>query len=95
MCPAGLAVPKGTVLVRSTLRSIAVLAILGFIITGINLMWTAHEVRIVNESRCSVLASYATIPLPHPVVGNPSIEWEAAFEHIARQRAKDLGCSLN
>ena len=44
-CPAGLPVPRGTVLTRRALRSVAILVVLGLLVTGANLLWTAHEVR--------------------------------------------------
>ena len=50
-CPAGLPVPRGTVLARRTLRSVAVLVLLALLVTGINLLWTAHEVRAFSSSQ--------------------------------------------
>jgi hypothetical protein len=49
-CPAGLPVPRGTVLTRGALRSVAVLVLLALLVTGANLLWTAH---VVNSSRSS------------------------------------------
>ena len=57
------------------------------------MLWTAHVVQGNNQTRCASVEADATIPLPHPVAGNPSREWEAAFEAIQRARAKQLGCS--
>ncbi len=59
VCPAGLAVPPGSVLTRSVLRSVAVLVLLLMAVTGINLWWTAREVRDVNQSRCAVVQEAA------------------------------------
>jgi len=42
-CPAGLPVPRGTVLTRRTLRSVAILVLLGLLVTGANLLWTARQ----------------------------------------------------
>ena len=50
-CPAGLPVPRGTVLARRTLRSVAVLVLLALLVTGANLLWTAHEVRSFQSSQ--------------------------------------------
>ena len=50
-CPAGLPVPRGTVLSRRTLRSVAILVLLGLLVTGANLLWTAHAVRSFQSSQ--------------------------------------------
>jgi hypothetical protein len=55
-CPAGLPVPRGTVLTRRTLRSVAALVLLGLLVTGANLLWTAHA---VNSFRASQRAQTA------------------------------------
>ena len=89
-CPAGLPVPRGTVLTRTTLRSVAVLVVLGLLVTCANLRWTAHVVRSSDQQRCSSVLADATIPLPQ--AASPSRDWEAAFEANARQRARQLGC---
>lgn len=89
-CPAGLPVPRGTVLTRTTLRSVAVLVVLGLLVTGANLLWTAHVVQSSDRQRCASVLADATIPLPQ--AASPSREWEAAFEANARQRARQLGC---
>jgi hypothetical protein len=91
-CPAGLPVPHGTVLTRRTLRSVAFLVLLALAVTGVNLLYTAHAVNSDNQQRCASVLADATIPLPHPIAGNPSREWEAAFEANARHRARQLGC---
>jgi hypothetical protein len=91
-CPAGLPVPRGVVLTRRTLRSFAILAIIGLLMTGANMLWTAREVRVNNQRACSAVVADATIPLPHPVQGNPARLWESRFEANARARARQLGC---
>ena len=88
VCPAGLAVPIGTVLARRTLRSVAILVITGFLITCANLLWTAHVVQADDRARCGTVVADASIPLS----AGPSRQWEAAFEATARQRARQLGC---
>ena len=50
-CPAGLPVPRGTVLTRRTLRSVAILVVLGLLVTGVNLLWTAHAVNSFRVSQ--------------------------------------------
>ena len=50
-CPAGLPVPRGTVLTRWTLRSVAALVLLGLLVTGANLLWTAHAVRSFQSAQ--------------------------------------------
>jgi len=47
-----------------------------------------------NRIRCTSIAQVTTIPVPHPLAGNPSREWEAAYEHIQRNRGIQLGCRL-
>jgi hypothetical protein len=45
-----------------------------------------------NRERCTSLEQVAAIPVPHPVAGNPSREWEARFEAIQGARARQLDC---
>ena len=86
-CPAGLPVPHGTVLTRRTLRSVAVLVLLALLVTGANLLYTAHEVQAVqssqqaqsalNEQRlCTALAA---LKLPS---GPPSQELHATLAQL-------------
>ena len=89
-CAAGLPVPHGTVLTRRTLRSVAVLVVVALLVTGANLLYTAHVVQANNAARCGIVVADATIPLPP--AGSPGRAWDAAFEAIARQRAAQLGC---
>ena len=91
ICPAGLAVPIGTVLTRRTLRSVAILVILGLLMTAANLFWTAHEVQAADQARCGTVVADASIPLPPE--GSPGRAWDAASEAIARGRAAQLGCT--
>ena len=50
-CPAGLPVPRGSVLTRQPLRSVAVLVLVALLVTGANLLWTAHAVRSFQSSQ--------------------------------------------
>ena len=90
-CPAGLPVPRGTVLTRSAIRSAAVLLVLGLLVMGLSLLWTAREVRVNNQRACSIVLADAAIPLP--ATAGQSRAWEAAFEANARERARQLGCT--
>lgn len=76
---------------RRALRSVAALLLLGLLVGGANLLWTAHLVREDGQQRCGAVEAGATIPLPPP--GNPSRAWEARFEAIQQARARQLGCS--
>lgn len=49
---------------------------------------TAANIR----QRCVSLEQDVSIPITHPIAGNPSREWEARFEAIDRQRAAQLRC---
>jgi hypothetical protein len=89
-CPAGLPVPRGTVLARRALRSVAVLVLLALLVTAANLLWTAHLVQADNQQRCGAVVADATIPLP--AAAGPARQWESRFEAVARQRALQLGC---
>ena len=88
-CPAGLPVPRGTVLTRHALRSVAVLVLLGLLVTAANLLWTAHLVREDNQQRCGSVLANATIPLAG---AGPARLWESRFEAIQRERARQLRC---
>lgn len=59
---------------------------------GLSILFTVHYVSANDQQRCSSLLADASIPLPHPIAGNPSREWEAAFEANAALRARQLGC---
>ncbi len=89
-CPAGLDVPRGTVLTRKVLRSVGFLVVLALLVTGANLLWTAHLVREDNQQKCASVVADATIPLP----AGPSRTWDARFEAIQKARARQLGCEV-
>lgn len=50
------------------------------------------DVKANNQERCAILEEVVAIPVPHPVTGNPSREWESKFQAIERARARELGC---
>ena len=54
----------------------------------------AAQQAAVNRIRCTSIALVTTIPVPRPLAGNPSREWEAAYELIQRNRGIQLGCRL-
>ena len=103
-CPAGLPVPRGTVLTRSALRSVAILVLLSLLVTGANLLFTAHEVNVsrttqqrqgllIERKLCSTLGKLAAL---RPPAGNPKANPSRAFEdnlHAALDGlGPDLGC---
>ncbi len=87
-CPAGLPVPRGTVLTRKALRSVATLVLLALLVTAANLLWTWHVVNAGDQQRCGSVLADATIPLPQ----GPARAWAARFEAIQQARARQLGC---
>lgn len=44
------------------------------------------------RQRCTSLEQDVSIPITHPIAGNPSREWEARFEAIDRERVIELRC---
>ena len=50
-CPAGLPVPRGTVLTRRALRSVAVLVLLALLVGGASLLWTARQENAFQASQ--------------------------------------------
>ena len=103
-CPAGLPVPRGTVLTRRTLRSVAVLVLVAIMLAGLNLLWTAHEVRantaaqqrqgqVVEQKLCSTLGKLAALtPPPGSPEANPSRKYEQEMHATLDQLGPDLGC---
>lgn len=103
-CPAGLPVPRGTVLTRRTLRSVAILVIIGFLVTSANLLFTAHEVaashaaqqrqgQVIEQKLCTTFGKLAALM---PPAGNPRVNPSRAYlqdEHATLvQLGADLGC---
>lgn len=102
VCPAGLAVPLGTVLARRTLRSVAALVVVAILLTGVNLLWTAHEVRsshaaqqqqgqLVEQKLCSTLRNLAALS---PPAGSPQANPSRAFEQELHATLDELGPDL-
>jgi hypothetical protein len=103
-CPAGLPVPRGTVLTRSVLRSVAILVVLAIALAGLNLLWTAHEVRanntmqqrqgqVVEQKLCSTLGKLAALkpPAGNPAT-NPARGYDQRLHATLDQLGPDLGC---
>lgn len=51
-----------------------------------------HYVHSTDQERCTTLEQIVSIPVPHPLIGNPSRQFEARFEAIERERGRQLGC---
>jgi hypothetical protein len=83
---------RGEGMTRGTRRAIVTLFALTVAMAVASILFTVHYVHANNQQRCTSLLADAAIPLPHPIAGNPSREWEAAFEKIAAARAHRLGC---
>lgn len=49
-------------------------------------------VKTNNAERCAILEEVVAIPVPHPVAGNPSREWESKFQALEATRGHELGC---
>ena len=103
-CPAGLPVPRGTVLTRSALRSVAILVLLAIVLAAANLLWTAHEVRadnaaqqrqgqVVEQKLCSTLGKLAALkpPAGNPAT-NPARGYDQELHATLDQLGPDLGC---
>ena len=73
---------------RPVRRALVFLFTLSVAMAAANMLWTAYLVREANQARCASVVADATIPLPH----DAAREWDAAFEAIARQRARELHC---
>ena len=108
-CPAGLPVPRGTGLTRRTLRSVAVLVLLGLLVTGANLLWTAHAVSSYKTSQQQAAASQqrqgalieerlcttlGRLAALKPPAGSPKTNPSRAFEQELHATLDELGPDL-
>ena len=103
-CPAGLPVPRGTVLARRTLRSVAVLVLLALLVAGANVLWTAHAVRSFQSSQQQqgqmieqkLCQTFGTLAALKPPAGSPKANPSRAYlqaQHDALAKlGTDLGC---
>jgi len=105
-CPAGLPVPRGTVLTRRALRSVAILVLLGLLVTGANLLWTAHAVNSYRASQQQAAASQrrqgvlieqklcqtlGRLAALKPPPGNPAANPSRSFEDNLHATLAQLG----
>ena len=93
-CPAGLPVPRGTIMTRRTLRSVAVLVLLGFLLTGANLLFTAHYVSTDDRKWCATMTLLTARPVPKPPdpAANPSRAQTYRFYETFVTLKRSLGC---
>lgn len=77
---------------RRPRRAVVYLFLLNSALIVAGFLWLGHTVTVNAQQRCGSILADARIPLPHPIAGNPSREWEAAFEAIEQHRAAQLGC---
>jgi hypothetical protein len=86
----------GRGLPRAVARSVAYLFFLAALFSVASYVILHHEIVVAVQGqvqqRCASVLAEAHIPLPHPITGNPSRIWEAKFEELQAQRARDLGC---
>jgi hypothetical protein len=73
-------------------RAVIYLFLLNVVLFGLCFAGLIHYVKAGNSDRCTTLQQVIAIPVPTPVAGNPSREWESTYEAIDRQRARQLGC---
>jgi hypothetical protein len=73
-------------------RAIIFLLLLNLLLIGAGFFGLIHYVRAGNSDRCTSLEQVVAIPVPRPVAGNPSREFDARFEAIEQRRARELGC---
>lgn len=78
---------------RARARSAGILTVLILAVTGGNMVYTAHEVRVNAQQRCSSLLADASIKMPPAQPGDNARTWEASFEAIAAARWRQLGCA--
>ena len=108
-CPAGLPVPRGTVLTRRTLRSVAILVLIGLLVTGANLLWTAHAVRSFQSSQQAqnaagrregvlieqkLCTTFGVLAALKPPAGNPRTNPSRAYLQGQHDALVQLGTDL-
>ena len=108
-CPAGLPVPRGTVLTRSVLRSAAVLIILTLLVTGLNLWWTARQENAFQASQrqeqqarqragetveAKLCSTFGKLAALKPPPGDPARNPSRAFLQSEHDTLVQLGADL-
>lgn len=73
-------------------RAVVYLFLLNLLFVGACFAGLVYYVHATDQERCTTLEQIVAIPVPTPVAGNPSREFEARFEAIERERGRQLGC---
>jgi hypothetical protein len=73
-------------------RAVVYLFLLNLVLFGLCFLGLIHYVHAGDSDRCTSLQQVIAIPVPTPVAGNPSREFDSKFEAIERARARELGC---
>ena len=76
----------------SQARAVVYLFILNLIFVGLCFWGLVHYIHANDQDRCTTLEEVVAIPVPQPVAGNPSREFDARFEAIEAKRGRQLGC---
>lgn len=77
---------------RGQARAVVYLFLLNTVFLVAGFFWLAHIEHVNDQQRCTSIEQATRIPVPHPVAGNPSREWEAQYEAIQAARGRQLGC---
>ena len=77
----------------SQARAVVYLFVLNLLLFGACFWGLVHYAQAGNADRCTTLQQIEAIPVPQPVAGNPSREWESKYEQITRARGRELGCT--
>jgi hypothetical protein len=108
-CPAGLPVPCGTVLTRTTLRSVAALVLLALLVTGANLLWTARQENVFQSAQQAQNAArqhqgavieeklcqtLARLAALKPPAGNPRTNPSRAYLQAEHDTLAQLGADI-
>lgn len=80
--------------VRSTMYSVTVLVVMGFLVTAANLLFTAHYVSQNNHTWCQTLNLLTEHKVPRPAdpAADPSRERAYQFYAVFAQQRHRLGC---
>lgn len=73
-------------------RAVVYLFLLNLVFVGLCFWGLVHSEQSSARDRCTTLNQVVAIPVPTPVAGNPSREFDARFEAIERERGRQLGC---
>jgi hypothetical protein len=73
-------------------RAVVYLFLLDLLFVAACFAGLVYYVHATDQERCTTLEQIVSIPVPHPVVGNPSRQFDAHLEAIERERGRQLGC---